>query len=406
MAATGFSFAIPFLPDYITKLGVTNPAEVYVWSGLAVAAPSWTMFIFAPIWGVLADKFGRKSMVMRAMFGGSVVIAAMGFIGSPVALLVLRLFQGAITGTVSASNALVSSVTPMRKSSFSLGLMQAALQGGALLGPLIGGYCADNFGYKLTFSISGACMLLGGLFIVFFAHEGPIAPKIHANNATGASQGTLWSILCVPGFAILIAIIFTSSFSRMVLSPLFLPFVNTLLPDSAHTKTITGSLFATTAGCMMVSAVVVGRLADKYSPKPFLILGTMFAGTFCIPQAFVAHMGGIGTLYILRMCIGFGTGMIAPALGGLVNRTISRTSQGKAFGLTQSATSLGTGLAPVTGGFLGAELGLMWPFVITGSFQILVGIGAGIALTRVPLRKEEAKVPKLTDATETAPPAD
>lgn len=405
MAATGFSFAIPFLPDFITKLGVTNPAEVYVWSGLAVAAPSWTMFIFAPIWGVLADKFGRKTMVMRAMFGGSVVIAAMGFISTPGALLVLRLFQGALTGTVSATNALVSNVTPMRKSSFSLGLLQAAVQGGALVGPLLGGYCADSFGYKLTFTIGGACMFLAGLLILFLAKEGPVAPGTSLPGVDAPKQANLLSVLLMPGFVALTVIIFTSSFSRMVLSPLFLPFVKTLIPDSPLTKTITGSLLATTAGCMMVSAVLVGHLADKYGPKKFLTIGAVLSGAFIIPQAFVASMGGVATLYALRVCIGIGNGMIAPAIGGLVNRTVSRTSQGKAFGLVQSATSLGNGIAPVAGGMLGAYLGLLWPFVITGVFQMLVGIGAGIALRRVPLGKEEAKVPKLTDATETAPPA-
>jgi len=378
----GFSFVMPFLPDFLEKLGIEDRRKLLVWAGLTGAAPAWTMFIFAPIWGVVADKIGRKAMVMRAMFGGFVIIGMMGFAKTPLMLFMLRVLQGSITGTVPASNALVSSVTPAKRASFTLGIMQAAVHAGHLLGPLIGGYAADVLGYRRTFFIAASLLLAGGFLVLFCADEGPAHPRELVKLKAANGGGGLMEVLRQPGFAVLVGITFTAAFSRMVLSPIFLPYVKTLIPPgSTMIKTITGSLIATTAASTMITAVVGGRLADRYGPKIFLVGGTMLAGAFCIPQAFV---GGVSQLYALRVMIGIGTGMVAPAIGGLVNRLVPRESQGKAFGLLQSSSSLGIGLAPVTGGFIGANFGMTAAFVFTGSFQICVGVLALILLALLP----------------------
>ncbi|MBN1809734.1 MAG: MFS transporter [Planctomycetes bacterium] len=373
---TGFSFAIPFLPDYLEQLGINNKEQLYIWSGLVTAAPSWMMFIFAPLWGLVADRVGRKAMVMRSMYGGFILLALMGTVSSPAMLLVLRLFQGALTGTVTASNALVSSVTPAKRASFSIGLMQTAVFAGAMVGPLVGGVMADGLGYGWTFLVAGIFLLAGGILVTIYVDEGPV------NSEEGAEgdkvQKGLLEVIRSPGFMLIVTVMFVSTFSRAVLGPIFLPFVKTLLEDKSIVKTVTGSLFATTAAVTAAVAVPAGRLADRYGPKVFLVIGTIMAGLFCIPQAFVP---GIGSLYALRVAIGIGMGMVGPAFGGLINRTFHRSSHGKAFGLIQSASSLGMGLAPVTGGLLAAGLGLEMPFVITGCFQVFVGFAVWAAFS-------------------------
>lgn len=373
-----FSFVMPFLPFFLEDLGVTDLKSQSIWAGIVVAAPSWTMFIFGPVWGVVADKVGRKAMVMRAMFGGSVLLAVMGWSNSVAMLVVLRLMQGAVTGTVTASNALVSSVTPSKRASFSLGMMQTAVFAGSAVGPLIGGVCADRFGYRSTFLISGILMLCGGLLVAFFAEEGSAHPRQAARSSGAVEREGILSVLLRPGFIVIIAIVFAAQFSRMVLSPIFPLFVKSLVPDETSLKTITGSLFATTAAMAALTAVPVGRIADRIGPKPFLVWGSIASGLLCIPQAFVPELG---YLYALRVGIGVSTGVIGPAMGGLVNRTVPRSSHGKAFGLIQSANSLGMSFAPLTGGFLGAAFGLTIPFIVTGAFQILVGFGALLALS-------------------------
>ena len=111
-AIAGFNAAMPFLPYYVQELGVTAPGQVEIWTGLLSSGAAWTMAVMSPIWGALGDRFGRKLMLTRALFGGAVLIAAMAMASSVQHLLVLRTLQGAVTGTVAAAYTLVAASTP------------------------------------------------------------------------------------------------------------------------------------------------------------------------------------------------------------------------------------------------------------------------------------------------------
>ena len=127
LSIVGFAFVLPFIPFYIREIGVTDEKLVPIWAGILMAASSLTMTIFAPIWGWLSDRYGRKLMVERAMFAGAIITMVMGMIGNVYQLLFLRLLSGVFTGTISASIALVSSVLPGTRLGFGLGLMQVAV---------------------------------------------------------------------------------------------------------------------------------------------------------------------------------------------------------------------------------------------------------------------------------------
>src|ERR671933_241319 len=135
----GFGLGMPFLPMYVQELGVTQRAEVALWSGVISGSAALSMAIMAPIWGVLADRYGRKPMLVRSMLGGSVVIGAMGFVGDVWQLELVRLVQGSITGSQAAAAALVAAATPTHHVGFALGLISTAVQVGNTVGPAIGG---------------------------------------------------------------------------------------------------------------------------------------------------------------------------------------------------------------------------------------------------------------------------
>ena len=103
VAIAGFTVVIPFLPYYVQELGVTESEQVKLWSGLLFAFHAVAMAIFSPIWGSVADRYGRKLMVERAMFGGAVVMGAMGFVQNVQQLVILRALQGCLTGTIPAA---------------------------------------------------------------------------------------------------------------------------------------------------------------------------------------------------------------------------------------------------------------------------------------------------------------
>ena len=376
---TGICFAIPFLPFYLRKLGVQGEAAQRYWSGLLISAPALMMILTAPLWGMLADRVGRKLMVMRAMFGGAVVVGLMGVAGSPWALLALRLLQGGITGTVSATNALVSSVSPRRRAGFGLGLMQTAIYAGSSIGPLLGGISADTLGYAPTFWIAGGFLLIGGIVVAALADEGPAHPRAMLGRGAASEEG-LWAVLAKPGFVTIVGLVFLLQFAGTVLGPVFPLYVEALVTDKLHVNTDTGKLMAVTAISAALVAVPIGLVADRIGPRKVLVLGTLFSGVFMIPQAFVSR---IGSLYVFRIAVGLAAGAIGPAMGGFVNRAVRRASQGKAFGIVQSAGSFGFGLGPLAGGALGATFGLRAPFVVVGALQVLFAMVAWRALGRV-----------------------
>jgi len=115
IAITGMAFVVPFLPFYVKELGIANANLVAQWSGWLMAAPALGMVIVSPLWGFLADRVGRKPMIERALFGGSIVVCLMASAVNIYQLLFLRLLQGSLTGTVAACTALISASSPSKK---------------------------------------------------------------------------------------------------------------------------------------------------------------------------------------------------------------------------------------------------------------------------------------------------
>ncbi len=112
LSGIGFSIIFPFFPFYFRELGLKTDQEVLLWMGYTSLAFGITMGVSAPIWGLVADRYGRKLMVIRSMLAGAVVLGLMGLATSPWHIFFLRILQGMTTGTVTASVTMVSSVTP------------------------------------------------------------------------------------------------------------------------------------------------------------------------------------------------------------------------------------------------------------------------------------------------------
>src|SRR5919202_947839 len=169
----GFGLGLPFLPMYVQELGVTQRAEVALWSGVISGSAALSMAIMAPIWGVLADRYGRKPMLVRSMLGGSVVIGAMGFVGDVWQLELVRLVQGSITGSQAAAAALVAAATPVHHVGFALGLISTAVQVGNTVGPVVGGLAVGELGFRGAFIVGALMLLVGGLMSLFWVAEPP-----------------------------------------------------------------------------------------------------------------------------------------------------------------------------------------------------------------------------------------
>ena len=128
----------PFLAYYVQEFSIDDLDEALLWAGYLGSVAGFAMAISSPIWGAVADRFGRKSMVVRSMIGGGITVFFMAYAESILELLIARTLQGALAGTVTACITMVSTTTPKRHLGFAMGMMQGAFLLGAALGPLMG----------------------------------------------------------------------------------------------------------------------------------------------------------------------------------------------------------------------------------------------------------------------------
>lgn len=173
----GFTTSAPITPFFLQDLGVTDPMRLKVLTGVVVALPSLSLVFFSPIWGSIADNYGRKPMLMRAMFGGTLVMLLMGMVTAPWQLVVLKTIQGCITGTVAAATIMIASIAPQEEVGYGLGLLQMAIFLGASLGPLIGGVIADVLSRRATFFATSFLLLAAGIVIARFAEDSFTPPE-------------------------------------------------------------------------------------------------------------------------------------------------------------------------------------------------------------------------------------
>jgi len=152
-----FGFVLPFLALYLKELHVESERAVVLWSGALVSGTAIALALASPVWGVLADRRGRRVMVLRAMLIGGVLIALMGLVQNVEQFLVLRILQGAFTGTVAASTALVATIVPRDRLASSMGLLQTSVYVGIAGGPTLGGLIAELVGIRGTFVVAGPC---------------------------------------------------------------------------------------------------------------------------------------------------------------------------------------------------------------------------------------------------------
>ena len=374
LSIIGFSFSLPFLPFYIRELGVTEERLVPYWAGVLAASASLVMVFFSPLWGWIADRYGRKLMVTRAMFAGAVITFAMGLVENIWQLLGLRMLSGALTGTISASIALVSAAVPRANLGFALGLMQVAVFLGMTLGPWIGGLLADSAGYRLTFKIGGGVLLVGGLLVLFGARERFCRPSETALR----KSDSMVSLLQCSGFPAMLALFFFFNCSVHFVMPILPLFIETLCgPSRVDVASTTGMLLAVSGGASAVGAAGIGYLSDRIGHKRVLTASLVLA-TVCL--VFHGLAQSITHLVWLRIFYGLAVGGILPTMNALVGELVPPESYGKAYGLASSMICLGMAAGPYFGGMMASTWGYRWPFAAVGA---IVALSLPI-LTRVP----------------------
>lgn len=367
MVAVGFSSIFPFLPLYVEHLGSTTGMSIELLAGLVYSTQAFAMMIASPIWGVVADRMGRKLMVERSMYGGALILLLMAFVTSAEQLVLLRTLQGLITGTMAAANALIASVTPRRESGYAMGLVQVGFSVGLAVGPLVGGAAADAYGYNAAFYITAAFLLLGGLTVTIGIHEN-FSPTNHKEQPKGSMVNNWRGLLSLPGVFAAYLMRFVTSAGRMMTTPIIPLFVQGLLENSASVNTFTGLVMGISSGTTTISAVILGKLGDRKGYRKILIISMIVLIGGYAAQGYVTK----GWQFLaLQALVGVALGGVVPIISALLANYIKAGDEGSAFGLDNSVTAAGRGVAPLLGAAVATAWGYPLTFVVTGSVFVL-----------------------------------
>jgi MFS family permease len=361
--AAGLSQIAPVLPLYIEHLGVQNTAEIEQWSGIAFGVTFIIMAIASPIWGQAADRYGRKPMLLRASLGMAVVIASMGFVQNIYQLVGLRLLQGAVSGFVSAAITLIATQAPKERAGWALGTLSTGAVGGMLLGPLIGGYLAETFGFRSVFFATGALLMVAFIASFYFVEENFEAP-----TKSVPSFREVWNQ--IPNPAVMLTMFVTTFILQMALlsiEPIITVYI-TQLHVTSHVVLISGIAFAASGFGNMLTASKLGKVSDKIGPQKIMLVALIMAGLLFIPQAFVTNAW---QLTGLRFLLGIAAAGLLPSINTLIMRNTPKSITGRAFGYNQSAQFLGGFAGSLLGGQTAAAFGIHYVFFITSGLLLL-----------------------------------
>lgn len=350
---------LPFLPLYVQQLGVSEPAAIARWSGIAYGATFFTAALTAPLWGKLADRYGRKLMLIRASLGMAVAMSLIGIATAPWQLVALRLLAGLLGGYASGSTILVASQTPKSQTGWALGILASGIMAGNVVGPLLGGALPPLIGIRHTFWLTGAVIFLAFLATTFLLKEIP-KPKTREKTSTTGHEAeqpvnrSLVRLMWLSGMLLI--------FANMSIEPIITLYIGQFVQGDQAVTFMAGLVMSAAALGSILSAPRLGKLADRIGHWRVLTAGLLVCALLLIPQAFIT---AAWQLVLLRFLMGMALGGLMPCITAIIRHNVPETQVGRMLGYSTSAQYIGQVSGPLFGGFVGGTFGMRPVFLAT-----------------------------------------
>ncbi|MBH5319121.1 MFS transporter [Paenibacillus sp. GSMTC-2017] len=380
--SSSYTMSVPFLPLFLFDLGV-DKSSVNLWAGIVHSSAFLMGAIMAPLWGMMADKFGKRKMVIRAGLSLTIIYALIAFVQTPWQLVGVRMMHGFVGGFVPASMSIVASIAPKEKLGWSLGMMQAGAMTGGILGPLFGGLLAEAFGMRKSFIAAAIIILVATVAVIWWVKEGKAGTS---QESKGEKVAPITYRMAFQNRALihmlLILVLFQLSFN--MIQPLLSLHIADLQGGEKGAALSAGIVLSLIGIAGIIASPIWGRLGAQNGYYRILVLCLLSAGTIVCVQFFVESLW---LFAVVQFIFGLFMAGISPSVNTLMVESTDERFRGRSFGLTASANQLGSMLGPLIGGLLGLFLGIHWIFVATG--VIMATTGVVIMLKR---RKEKGSV--------------
>lgn len=369
MTGVALSEVMPFLALYIDTLGNFNKNQLSFYSGAVFAISFLVTAIVSPFWGKLADRKGRKLMLLRAAMGMAIVMFLMGNVTNVWQLFILRALQGAMGGFISNANALVATQTPKKHAGKALGILVTGMTAGNLIGPLFGGLLATFFSYRMSFHITGVILFLVFLVTLLLVKE---TPQHHSTDKNFSSTQNIWQH--IPDKRLIIGLFITTMLIQTVntsINPIISLFVRELMNHASNTTFIAGVVAAMPGIATVIAAPSFGRIGDHIGTARMIKIGFAIAVVAFIPTAFVTS---IGMLMFFRFLVGISDATMLPAVQTLLSKQSPKEMTGRIFSYNQSFQSLGSVMGPMFGALIASKFDYRGIFIFSAGIVVINGI--------------------------------
>ena len=352
-----FSLVMPFMALYVEQLGAPqNKVEWY--AGLAVSLSALTSALIAPVWGRLADRYGRNPMMVRASLVMTFTMGGLAFVPNVFWLLVLRILNGLFSGYVPNSTALIASQAPKNRSGYALGTLATGVIGGSLVGPLLGGVLAEILGIRQVFLLVGFILLICNLMTIFLVKE-DFQP---VTKAEVLSTRDLFS--SIKDKQILIGLFVTSMIiqvSAQSIAPILTLYIRHL-GQTENLMFVSGLIVSALGFSSMLSSSTLGKIGDRIGNHRLLLIALFYSFSMYVLCALAQNSLQLG---IVRFLYGFGTGALMPSINSLLTKITPREGISRIFSYNQMFMNIGQVIGPFIGSAIATDLGYRSVFYVT-----------------------------------------
>ena len=359
LTGASISLVVPFMPIFVEQLGIEGD-KVAFYAGLAISVSAVSAALVSPIWGILADKYGRKPMMIRAGLAMTITMGGLAFVPNIYWLLFLRLLNGVFTGFVPNATALIASQVPKDKSGAALGTLSTGVVAGTLTGPFVGGFIAEIFGIRNVFLLVGSFLFLAAILTIFFIKEDfqPVAKE----KAIPTKE--VFSSFKYPRLLVnLFLTSFVIQFSAQSIGPILALYVRDL-GQTENLLFVSGLIVSSMGFSSMMSAGILGKLGDKVGNHRLLVAAQIYS---VIIYLLCAHATSPLQLGLYRFLFGLGTGALIPGVNALLSKMTPKSGISRIFAFNQVFFYLGGVIGPMAGSAVAGYLGYHAVFYATAA---------------------------------------
>jgi DHA1 family tetracycline resistance protein-like MFS transporter len=348
----GFGIVIPLLPIYAERYAATPFA-----AALLIAVYSLMQLVFAPLWGALSDRVGRRPVILVSLTGSALSYLLLGAAWSLPVLFAARVLAGIAGANIPVAQAYIADVTPEAERARGMGLIGAAFGLGMVIGPAIGGGMSLIGPRVPELFAAGLCLANLGLAAAVLPESLPARARARTFAHPLASP-SFRAAVALPGAGTLFAVFFLVTLCFAVLEGTFsLAAARLYGYDATHVDAL---WFYMGVVAVVVQGWLVGRIARRVGEARLVLAGVMLlaVGLGCVPIA----RGWLALLVTLALIVG-GQGLASPALSSLISKVAGSRTQGEVLGVSQSLSSGARVIGPAAGGLIFSRFGAGAPYV-------------------------------------------